>query len=164
MTTVAFTGHRCDKLPNKETGYKLPNPTYNYICQELEKHLLQIKPEKCISGMALGFDSYAANVCVNLNIPFIAAVPFEGQEKLWPEKSQKQYQWLLSKASEIFIISPGTYAAYKMQVRNVWMIDRSDIVISCFDGSPGGTKNAISYTSSKNKQIINIDPRKATNA
>ena len=98
MTIISFTGHRSDKLPNKETGYILPNPTYIYVCQQTEKILKELKPDRCISGMALGYDSYAASVCIKLGIPFIAAVPFLGQEKMWPEKSQKAYFKLLENA------------------------------------------------------------------
>lgn len=151
---VAFTGHRPDKLG----GYKLPNPTYVHVCQQIEKVLLDVKPEKAICGMALGVDSWAANVCRKLNIPYIAAVPFEGQEKAWPESSQRIYQSLLNRASEKVIVCEGAYAAYKMQVRNVWMVDHCDILIAIWDGTPGGTANCVSYAKSKGKQIIFINP------
>lgn len=159
MITVAFTGHRPDKLPNKETGYNLPNPTYIHICQQLEKHLLELNPDKAITGMALGVDSYAANVCIKLGIPFIAAIPFIGQEKIWPEKSKKAYYALLNKACEKVIVSSGGYSAHKLQLRNEWMVDHSDILIAVWDKSSGGTANCINYALSKNKKIIYIDPR-----
>jgi uncharacterized phage-like protein YoqJ len=151
---ISFTGSR----PPKIGGYKLPNPTYIHVCQQLDKILKELKPEKCISGMALGFDSYAANVCIKLEIPFVAAIPFIGQEKAWPESSQKTYQKLLSKASEKVIVSEGGYSAEKMQLRNQWMCDHADIVIACWDKTPGGTKNCIDYAKSINKEIIYINP------
>lgn len=157
MTVIAFTGVR----PTKMGGYILPNPTYKYVCQELEKLLLQLKPDKCISGAALGFDQSAANVCFKLGIPVLFAVPFIGQEKAWPQKSQEIYHKLLSKAAEVVIVSEGDYSADKMQIRNVWMIDRGEPIISCSDGTSGGTANAIAYARSLNRTIINIDPRKA---
>lgn len=156
---VSFTGHRPDKLPDKKTGYNLPNPTYIHVCQEIEKYLLELKPDKAISGMALGVDQYAASVCIKLGIPFIAAIPFKGQEKAWPEKSQKIFNLLLKKACDIAIVCEGEYAAYKMQVRNQWMVDMCDILIAVWDGSQGGTANCINYAKSKNKQIIFINPR-----
>lgn len=159
MTIVAFAGHRPDKLPNKETGYNLPNPTYIHICQQLEKTLLELKPDKAISGMALGVDSYAANVCIKLGIPFIAAIPFIGQEKMWPDKSKKAYHALLSKAAEKVIVCEGAYAPYKMQIRNEWMVNNADILIGVWDGSKGGTGNCIEYAKSIGKKIIIIDPR-----
>lgn len=158
---VAFSGHRPDKLPDKETGYMLPNPTYNYICQQTEKWLLELKPNKCISGMALGYDSYAANICIKLDIPFIAAIPFEGQEKMWPDKSKKTYYKLLEKASEKIVVCEGGYSAHKMQVRNEWMVNHCDLLLACWDGSKGGTSNCVDYAMKKlgKDKIIIIDPR-----
>jgi len=155
---ICFTGHRPDKLPNKETGYNLPNPTYIKICQQLEKLLLSLKPEKCISGMALGWDQYAANICTKLGIPFDAYIPFLGQEKAWPEKSQIIYNNLLAKASNKVVICDGDYAAYKMQLRNEKMVDDADAIIACWNKSPGGTANCINYARSLNKKIIYINP------
>lgn len=155
---LSFSGHRPDKLPDKETGYKLPNPTYNFLCQATEKILLELKPEKCISGMALGFDSFAAFVCIKLGIPFIAAIPFVGQESVWPDSSQKTYRKLLSKASEQVIVSEGGYSNKKLQIRNEWMMDNSDMVVACWNGSNGGTKNCLDYAKSIDKKIYRIDP------
>lgn len=152
---IAFTGHR----PNKIGGYKTPNPIYNYIVTELQKLLIEINPEKTISGMALGFDQLAAALCVKMEIPFIAAVPFPGQEKAWPEYSQEIYHELLSKAEQVVIVSPGPYHPKLMQIRNQFMIDRCDKVIACWDGTTGGTGNAVTYADSVGKEIIRIDPR-----
>ena len=152
---VAFTAHR----PNKLGGYNLPNPTYIYVCQQIEKILKELNPEKVISGMALGGDQWAANIAIKFNIPFIAAIPFEGQEKAWPEASQKTYHRLLSKAAKKVIVCEGEYARNKMQVRNEWMVNNSDILIGIWDGTPGGTGNCINYAKSINKKIIYINPK-----
>lgn len=152
---VAFSGHRPDKLG----GYKLPNPTYIYVCQQIEKALKELKPEKVITGMALGVDQWAAFVAHKLNIPFLAAIPFEGQELKWPEASQKTYRLLRKLAAEEVIVSPGGYAANKMQIRNQWMVDNCDILIGVWDKSDGGTANCIKYAQNLNKKIYLIDPR-----
>lgn len=151
---IAFTGHRPDKLG----GYKLPNPTYRYVCQQLEAKLKELKPEKVISGMALEVDQWAAYISHKLGIPFIAAVPFEGQEGAWPTQSQKTYQQLIKLASERVVVSPGGYSAHKMQIRNQWMVDHCDILLAVWDGSAGGTGNCVNYAKSQNKQIVVIDP------
>lgn len=157
---IGGTGHRNDKLPNKETGYILPNPTYNYVCQNIEKILLQNKPEKVISGMALGFDFWLANIAINLNIPLVAAIPFIGQEKMWPKHSQAQFNKLLDKASGVIIVSEGGYAAYKMQTRNEYIVNNCDKLIACLIPSEksGGTFNCVKYAKSINKDIVFIDP------
>ena len=89
---AAFTGHR----PNKLGGFKIPNPIYNFINDEITRTLTDLKPKKVITGMALGVDQWAAEVCIKLGVPFVAAVPFRGQELYWPEESRKRYfeRWI----------------------------------------------------------------------
>jgi uncharacterized phage-like protein YoqJ len=154
---VSFSGHR----PQKIGGFITPNPMYNYLTKELRKVLEELKPTKAISGMALGWDTWTAQMCIELGIPFVAAIPFIGQERIWPQKSKDIYNDLLKKASEVVIVSEGGYSAYKMQVRNQWMTDRCDKLIACWDGSSGGTGNCVDYARTINKEIIIIDPRKA---
>lgn len=153
---IAFTGHRPDKLG----GYNLPNPTYIKVCQAIDAALREFKPEKVISGMALGIDQWAANIAIRLNIPFIAAIPFAGQEGKWPPASQKAYNLLLKRAAEQVIVCPGSYEIQKMQIRNEWMVDRCDKLIAVWDGSKGGTGNCVEYAKSVNKDIFRIDLNK----
>lgn len=155
MTIIAFTGHRSNKLG----GYELPNPIYNHVCQQIESKLIELKPDKIISGMALGVDQWAANIAIKLKIQFIAAIPFIGQEKAWPIKSQKIYHSLLNKSCEQVIVCPGGYSAPKMQIRNEFMVNKSDILIAVFDqnSTSGGTFNCIQYAKSINKKIIYIN-------
>lgn len=152
---VAFTGHRPDKLG----GYKLPNPIYTKVCQRIDRALGDLQPEKVISGMALGVDQWAAYIALKKKIPFIAAVPFEGQENAWPFQSQHLYRILLRNAHEKVIVSPGGYSADKMQIRNIWMVDHCDKLIAIWDGTKGGTGNCIEYAKSINKNILYINPK-----
>jgi len=152
---VAFTGHRPDKLG----GYKLPNDTYIRVCQKIDTTLKEFKPEKVITGMALGIDQWAASIAHKLHIPFLAAIPFEGQENAWPESSRKIYRILRKLVTEEVIVSQGGYSADKMQVRNIWMVDNCDKLIAVWDGTKGGTGNCIEYAKSVKKDIYYIDPR-----
>lgn len=152
---VAFTGHRPDKLG----GYKLPNKTYIHVCQQIEKNLLELKPEKIISGMALGVDQWAASIAIKLKIPFVAAIPFEGQETAWPLQSQHIFHSLLKYAAEKVIVCEGGYSAHKMQIRNEFMVDRCDKLIAVWDGTPGGTGNCVNYARNIKKEIIIINPQ-----
>lgn len=51
---ISFTGHR------NIGGYTIPNPTYNKVKAEIESLLLDLKPDKILSGMAIGADMLAA--------------------------------------------------------------------------------------------------------
>ena len=146
---VAGTGHR----PNKLGGYTRDAQTrlFNTAIKSLE----HLQPTKLISGMALGWDQALARACVELNIPFIAAVPFAGQETVWPAASQRAYRELCEAASDFVIVSPGGYSAAKMQIRNEWMVDHCDRVLALWDGSPGGTRNCVDYAKTVNKPISN---------
>lgn len=157
---VAFTGHRSQKIG----GYIIPNPTYDYIKEELIKILQELQPEKAFTGMALGFDQLAAETCLELNIPFVATVPFINQGKLWTQESKELYYHLVSKTYEVVIVSEGSYSSYKMQIRNEWMINNCDKVIAVWNNDIfGGTYNCIEYAKQIGKEIIIIDPRKINN-
>ena len=151
---ICFTGHRPDKLG----GYNLPNPTYIKVCQKIEAALQELNPDKAISGMALGVDQWAAAICIKLGIPFTAAIPFAGQEAIWPAASKKTFAKLLSKAADQVIVSEGGYSAHKLQIRNEWMVDHSDLVIAIWDGSKGGTGNCVDYATRVGKKIHRINP------
>lgn len=152
---VAVTGHRPDKLG----GYDRGNPLRTWIRERLSESLSNINPKRCISGMAIGVDQDFADVCVDLRIPFIAAIPFEGQEKLWPPSSQEYYRELLKKAMLRKVISEGGYHASKMQRRNEWMVDNCQILIAVWDGSGGGTGNCVKYAEKIGREIVRINPK-----
>lgn len=144
---ISVTGHR----PNKLGGYN----NFDKLVWFAECELKLIFPAGVITGMALGWDQAIAQAALNLNIPFLAAVPFQGQESIWPEQSKKFYRELLSKAASVEIISEGFYSSDKMQIRNKWMVDNSMKLLALWNGSSGGTANCVAYAKSKHKPIIN---------
>jgi len=149
---IAFTGHR------NLYGYDLSSPAYDSLRAEIIKLLQEHKPEKCISGMALGVDQLAAEICASLGIPFIAAVPFKGQEGVWNQESKDKYAELLGKAAEVVIVCEGGYAPWKMQKRNEYMCDNADAIIAVWNGSYGGTGNCVNYAEQIKKPIYRINP------
>ena len=42
------------------------------------------------------------------------------------------------------------------QVRNEWMVDRSNLVIAVFNGQKSGTKNTVDYAFRKGIGVINV--------
>lgn len=151
---IAFTGHR----PNKLGGYK-QSALQNWIKQQIKLKLQELKPDKVISGGALGVDQWAAYCSIELGIPFIIAQPFKEQDKVWPEQSKKEFKNLLDKAEKVVIVCEGDYSPEKMQIRNEWMVDNCDKLIAVWDGSKGGTGNCVNYAIKQNKEIIRINPK-----
>jgi len=42
------------------------------------------------------------------------------------------------------------------QVRNEWMVDRSNLVIAVFNGQKSGTKNTVDYAKRKGIKVVNV--------
>jgi uncharacterized phage-like protein YoqJ len=147
--TVAATGHRPEFLG----GYQ--------HCHSLEAYaqdaIVFCGAEKLICGMALGWDAAVAVACVRLGVPFIAAVPFVGQERIWPKESQDLYQHLLSRASEVVVVNPGGFASWKFISRDHWMIDNSQRVLALWNGQRhGGTYQCVKYAEKKKHPIHHV--------
>lgn len=153
---LCVTGHR----PEKIGGYDPMNEVRVALRKEMRRVLVELAPELAISGMALGIDQDFVSVCIDLHIPFIAAVPFLGQESTWPTESQRIYFALLDRADKVVYVSEPGYANWKMDTRNKWMVDEvgeDGVVMAVWDGSPGGTGNCVRYAESRRK-IVKIDP------
>ncbi len=136
---LAATGHRPDKLGGytARAADRLEQVALNYLRLN--------RPDRVISGMALGWDQAWASAAICLDLPFDAAVPFDGQERAWPAESRARYRTLLALADRVVVVCPGGYAASKMQMRNEWMVDNCTALVALWDGSPGGTANCVRY-------------------
>lgn len=147
---ISGTGHRPDKLggySERVTG-DLVRTAYEW--------LINNRPERVITGMALGWDQALGWAAVDAMIPFTAAIPFEGQESRWPKTSQEWFRDLLELADNVIYVSDPGYAPWKMQVRNEWMVDNSDAVLALWNGTDGGTANCVRYAQKKDKKIYNL--------
>jgi uncharacterized phage-like protein YoqJ len=153
---LAITGHRPDKLDN---DYSYTKPISKRLYEIFMEEISMRRPDKCISGMAQGVDTIFANAAIKSGISLIAAIPFKGQESMWPESAKKIYYTILGHPlTTSKIICDGGYHPSKMQTRNMWMVDNCDELIAVWNGSPGGTANCRNYAIKMNKTIINIDP------
>jgi uncharacterized phage-like protein YoqJ len=149
---VAITGHR----PPAIGGYKTPNPIYDTIVYGLAEAFNTFKPSYVLTGMSLGVDQWAAEICLNMDIPFVAVIPFEGQDKMWPPHSQSKYHWLLQKAVQKIVVSQGAFEPWKMQKRNEYLINNCHQVIAVWNGTPGGTSNCLAYAIKVGKPIYYV--------
>jgi len=147
---VAFTGHRLKKVGNLEDKIK----------GAIKAALTQLQPISAISGMAVGVDTWAAQVCTELQIPFNAYLPFPQQAKVWPPHAWITWIELLREATSVHFISKAEYSAVGMQKRNEAMVDDCHLLVAVWDGSPGGTANCVEYAKKVGRRILYINPRK----
>lgn len=150
---IAGTGHRPDKLG----GYD-PH-TARKVLTFAEDALRLYQPSTVISGMAQGWDMALAQASINLNIPFMAYIPFSGQELVWPSSTRLYYKALLQHAQHVLVCTPGNYSKAAMQIRNQRMVDDCELLLALWNGSPGGTGNCIGYATFQNKPYVNLWPQ-----
>ena len=149
-TTCCFTGHRPDKLP---WGSRESDPR----CLTLKRRLTQAVEgaytqgmRHFICGMARGTDLYFAEAVLALRlcrsgVTLEAARPCESQADAWPEAERHRYQAILDQCDFETLVQ-HRYDRFCMQRRNRYMVDRSALVLSVYDGVPkGGTAQTLAY-------------------
>lgn len=146
---ICGTGHR----PGTLGGYG--DDIYRRLVDLASAALGKYQPVRVISGMALGWDQALAEASINLGIETIGAIPCLGQESRWPQKSQDKYFSLVDRLSRCEILSER-YNSSVMQARNVWMVDRSNMVLALYSGVMGGTHNCVVYAQAKGVKVVNL--------
>jgi uncharacterized phage-like protein YoqJ len=138
---IVITGHRTEKLATYDFGW---------IQSAIDDVLIGIKTNNssllAYSGMASGVDLYFCKACMLLGIPYIACVPFEGQEKTMSPNDANAREKLLKTAKEI------------KSVKNSWMVEHCDVGIVVWDGNKGGTHNALQQLIEFRKNFYWINP------
>lgn len=140
---VSFTGHR----PNKLGGYHLPWPYQREICSLLYSKLEELRPSCALTGMAQGVDQIAAAICYDLGIPYIACVPFIGQERIWPKDAQERYKTILDCAAKVVVVCGSEVDPIDaLLIRDEYMVDNSDLLLAVWNGIlKGGTYHTVKY-------------------
>jgi uncharacterized phage-like protein YoqJ len=140
MAIIAVTGHRPEKLGGHGAD------VLSRLTLLAARYLRVLNPSEVITGMALGWDTACALAAIRLHIPFVAALPFEGQASRWSVEQRAMYHTILTHASEVVTVATArTDPMFNYQSRNEWMADRCEELLVLWDGSPGGTANMIRY-------------------
>jgi uncharacterized phage-like protein YoqJ len=160
---IAATGHRPPKVCTWEEYESVGLPRMVELARNC---LIRLEAEEAISGMALGWDIAFALAAINLNIPLIAAIPFEGQEKRWKRKDQLLFHDTVRQSQEIVYVCKEKIPASTewskqkidemMKARDHYMVDRCDKVLALYNGTSGGTSATVKYAESQGKPVINV--------
>lgn len=162
--TVAGTGHRPPRLGlgyDPESNRRLTRFAEHQLSLLLEEHAkaeVYAGTAKVISGMAQGWDQALAHAALNVGIPLICALPFEGQESKWPPAGQARYRAILSRASQVVVVCKGGYANWKFARRDEWMVDHANFVLALKDRKPesSGTSLTVDYAEAKGVPVKNV--------
>lgn len=161
--TCAFTGHRPQSLP-------FHNDENDARCKRL-KSLLRTVIEKqiydgvthFISGMALGTDTFAAEIVLELkkqypNITLEVALPCETQARYWNEEDRDRYYSIIEQCDKETLLQKH-YTTDCLFRRNRYMVDNADVLIAVWNGRPSGTGKTVACAKEQGKEVYIIDPK-----
>lgn len=160
-TTCCFSGHRPTKLP--------------WCANEADKACIAVKQEilcrlegiyeagyrHFICGMALGCDMYFAEAVLALkdkhtDITLEAAIPCATQPDRWQSAQRDRYRRIADACDKVTVLQEE-YSTDCMMRRNKYMVDSSSLLLTCFNGYPGGTMNTIVYAQRNGVKVVTID-------
>lgn len=142
-------------------GYITPNPIFETVYRALDTKLMQLQPSYVYTGMALGVDQWAARLCINNDIPFIAVLPFENYGGRWPDSARARFEELLRHARRIIVLSTdtsGNHVERLIRDRNRYLVREADAVLAVYNGDPAtGTGQTLSLASHFRKPVYLAD-------
>ena len=111
--------------------------------------------------MAIGCDMYFAEAVLKLkeqhdDVTLEAAIPFGDQPGRWNAALRRRYNGLIDRADKVTVLQYG-YTPDCMMRRNRYMVDRSSLLLACYDGRPGGTMNTILYAERNEVKVLVIE-------
>lgn len=179
---MCFTGHRSIYDFGIFDNYglakvKLIKILYDEIINQIETHRDHHITFR--SGGAIFIDQLAFELVDKIKTKYKDVViineidiPYIKQHEKWNKKQQEYYNNLKRKADKVVYVDEqegymvngieiGEYHVAKLELRNRYMVDHSDIVIACWNDKKqgkSGTRNCVKYADkcNKNIRIINI--------
>lgn len=162
MKSVCFTGRRPEKL-NFAVGSEKYQKLQMVIAKVI-KRLYELDYKCFISGMARGFDLWAADVVCKIkendkSVSLVCAIPCKNQvTSSWSDDEKRLYQEILSISDKVENVSTGNERGC-FHKRNRYMVDNAEVVVCLYDGvKVGGTAYTVDYALKKNKIVIQINP------
>lgn len=160
--TCCFTGHRPSKLP---WGYEESGAQYESFCERLREVIIssiQNGYTHFISGVALGFDTIAAEIVLELkkiykSITLECALPCINQAYHWSDEQQERYNSILSRADCVTNVTNKYYFKGCMAVRNEYMLSKSSLVIACTEDRFSGSGATVSKALKCGLDVITVD-------
>ena len=160
-TTCCFTGHRPAKLP---WGSSEGDPRCLSLKAEIAARLegiYELGYRNFICGMAEGCDLYFAEAVLAMrdhlpDMTLEAAIPCDRQADKWTAAQQRRYEHIMAESDTVTFVQ-HRYSPGCMMRRNRYMVDRSSLLLACFDGQTGGTMNTILYAQRSGLKVILID-------
>lgn len=166
MNIVAFTGYRPEKLPFNENEKDIMYIQFREKLLQVIHRLVERGFTDFISGVAKGFDTWAAEDILalkkeNRDIKLECVIPFPKQAEHWNLFDKLRRKKILNQ-SDCNTTVCEHYQKDCFFIRNMYMVDKADVIVCCYDGQSGGTAQTVHYAKKKDKIIIQINPNNAS--
>lgn len=171
---ISLTGHR----PKKLGGYNLAHKGYIQLQRDLE-NFIAIKLEEFDvvighGGLALGADTIWAKAILAMRekypgrVKFHAEIPMMTQSSVWFNKKDIDF-WHVQVNTADYKTVYGDILQYPenqrkrmsgkiLNDRNDGMLNACDILLALWDGSSGGTGNAVNYAEKNDIDVSIVHP------
>lgn len=165
--TCAITGHR-------PTRFRFKYNENNNGCKRIKKRIrdqLMLLYEQGFRqfwvGGALGVDMWAGEILLRLKeqpeyceIQLMIALPFEGHDANWEERSRRRMAFLIRHSTQTIIVGQkDAPPAVNYRRRNEYMVDRADCLLAVYDRSiRSGTGMTVRMAEKKGLPITLIHP------
>ena len=146
---VAFTGHRDAVAVDKDRLVFVVKQLYTEGYRTF------------MSGMAEGFDMFAAEVVLALKdelpeIKLLCVIPFEGHISKVGSANRQRYNAICASADEVITLAPE-YHEKAYYERNDYLVDNADAMICYYSGKRrSGTGYTVTAALKKRIRTINI--------
>ena len=148
--TVAFTGHRPEKLPWGTNDNSPEGTLFKFRLREALEYLIGRGYVNFLSGAARGFDTIAAEIVISLRevypwVRLTVVLPCADQAARWNAEDKRRWDNIVHNSDHVETLAP-VYDKSCMFRRNRYLVDNADLVLAAYHkGSTGGTAMTVDY-------------------
>ena len=156
---ITATGSRPEKIQEFFTS-----DVTDLLIPYAEKWLEFLNPPGIFNGMADGWDLVIAMASVNLNIPFVACLPYDRKPAKMTDKERQMFEKSTRAAAKVIDVSkihPVKNFKACFAVRDQYMVDKAKdrlgIVLALYPGEfSKGTKLTVKYAVKQQVPVLNV--------
>lgn len=158
LKTVAFTGHRPEKLPWGNNENTPEAALFKFRLREALEYLIGRGYVNFLSGAARGFDTIAAEIVISLRevypwIKLTVVLPCADQAARWNADDRARWENIVHNSDHVETLAQA-YDKGCMFRRNRYLVDNADLVLAaCQKGNTGGTAMTVDYARKKGVKV-----------
>ena len=159
--TVAFTGHRPEKLPWGTNDNSPEGALFKFRLREALEYLIGRGYVNFLSGAARGFDTIAAEIVISLRevypwVRLTVVLPCADQAVRWNAEDKRRWENIVHNSDHVETLAP-VYDKSCIFRRNRYLVDNADLVLAAYHkGSSGGTAMTVDYAHKKQVEVRRI--------